>query len=100
MSRDTRRSHVLVSYDIADDRRRTQVFETCKDFGNHVQYSVFLCELDPRELVLLREKLRVLIHQRDDQVLLVDLGLATRDVLTQMQVLGQPYAPPGRQFII
>lgn len=100
MSRETRRSHVLVSYDIADDKRRTKVFETCKDFGNHVQYSVFLCELDPREFVLLREKLRVVIHQGDDQVLMVDLGLATRDVLTQMQVLGQPYSPPGRQFIV
>lgn len=100
MSRVTRRNHFLVAYDIADDRRRTAVFNTCKDFGNHVQFSVFLCELDRRELVILREILRGFIHQGDDQVMLVDLGPATHSVLDQMEVLGQPYAPPGRQFIV
>jgi len=100
MTRETRRSHFLVSYDIADDARRTKVFEICKDHGNHVQYSVFLCELDPRELVVLREALRAEIHQREDQILLVDLGPATREVLAHMLVLGQPYAPPGRRMIV
>jgi len=100
MTRETKRSHFLVSYDIADDGRRNKVFETCKDFGNHVQYSVFLCELDPREFVLLREELRGHIHLREDQVMMVDLGPATREVLAHMQVLGQPYSPPGRQFVV
>lgn len=100
MTRFTSRSHFLVSYDIADDKRRTEVFETCKDFGNHVQYSVFLCELNRRELITLREKLRALIHHSEDQVLLVDLGPATNPLLDQMEVLGQPYAPPGRRFVV
>jgi len=94
------RNHVLVSYDIADDRRRTAVFETCRDFGNHVQYSVFLCELDRREATVLRESLRQLINKDEDQVLMVDLGPATLDVLATMDVLGQPYAPPGRRFVV
>lgn len=100
MSRITQRRHFFVSYDISDDRRRDQVFQVCKDFGNHVQYSVFLCELDRRELVLLREQLRELIHQGQDQVLLVDVGPAVVDVLSSMEVLGQPYSPPGRRFVV
>lgn len=100
MTRITNRNHFLVSYDIADDGRRTEVFETCKDFGNHVQYSVFLCELDRREVATLREALRGMIHHTEDQVLLVDLGPATNPLLDQMEVLGQPYAPPGRQFVV
>ncbi|MGE3173959.1 MAG: CRISPR-associated endonuclease Cas2 [Vicinamibacterales bacterium] len=100
MSRETRRRHFLVSYDIADDRRRTRVFETCKDFGNHVQYSVFLAELDRREVVLLREQLRGIIQHDEDQVLLIDLGPAVDPVVDQMEVLGQPYAPPGRRFVV
>lgn len=100
MSRFTKRNHFLVSYDIADDQRRTSVFGTCKDFGNHVQYSVFLCELDRREMLTLRELLRELIHDGEDQVLIVDLGPATNPVLEQMEVLGQPYAPPGRRFVV
>ncbi|MBZ0154331.1 MAG: CRISPR-associated endonuclease Cas2 [Planctomycetes bacterium] len=100
MTRLTQRHHYFVSYDISDDHRRNQVFQVCKDFGNHVQYSVFLCELDRRELVLLREQLRELIHHGEDQVLLVDVGPAVADVLSSMDVLGQPYAPPGRHFVV
>jgi CRISPR-associated protein Cas2 len=100
MTRITTRNHVLVAYDIADDKRRAAVFATCKDFGNHVQYSVFLCELDNREVVLLREQLRALIHAGDDQVMLVDLGLATHHVLDQIEVIGQPWSPPGRRFVV
>jgi hypothetical protein len=33
-------------------------------------------------------------------VMLVDLGSATRPVLEQIEVLGQPYSPPGRQFVV
>ncbi len=100
MSRVTMRNHFLVAYDIADDGRRTEVFKTCKDFGNHVQYSVFLCQLDRREVVILRELLRDLIHHGEDQVMIVDLGPATHAVLDQMDVLGQPYSPPDRAFVV
>jgi CRISPR-associated protein Cas2 len=100
MTRATNRSHVLVAYDIANDARRAEVFATCKDFGEHVQFSVFLCELDTRERVLLREELRQLIRQGDDQIMLVDLGPATHHVLDQLEVLGQPWSPPGRRFVV
>ena len=100
MSRVTSRNHWLVSYDIADDKRRNEVFEACKDHGNHVQYSVFLCELDRSEMLSLREILSEVIHHRDDQVLMVDLGPATHAVLEQMEVLGQPWSPPGRRFVV
>jgi len=36
----------LVSYDIPDDKRRTKLAKTIKDFGDRVQYSVFECLLD------------------------------------------------------
>ena len=100
MSRATQRDHFLVAYDIADDTRRTAVFHTCRDFGNHVQYSVFLCELDAREVVVLREKLREIIHHGEDQVMIVSLGPATHPVIEQMEVLGQPWSPPGRRFVV
>jgi CRISPR-associated protein Cas2 len=100
MTRTTTRNHVLVAYDIADDRRRTEVFTTCRDFGEHVQYSVFLCQLDARERVLLREELSKLIHNAQDQVLIVDLGPATHHVLDHVEVVGQPWTPPGRRFVV
>jgi CRISPR-associated protein Cas2 len=39
----------LVSYDIPDDKRRNRVFKLLTGWGDHVQYSVFCCQLNPRE---------------------------------------------------
>ena len=36
----------LVSYDIPDDKRKTKLAKTIKDFGDRVQYSVFECLLN------------------------------------------------------
>lgn len=100
MSRITNRAHVLVAYDIADDKRRTRVFKTLRDFGNHVQYSVFLCELDARETIRLRHLLRQEINHAEDQVMFVHLGPATHSVEEQLEVHGIPYSPPGRQMVV
>ena len=65
-----------MSYDIADDKRRTCVFSCLAGFGEWMQYSVFVCDLTPRELIALRVRLRDLIHAREDSVMIVDLGLS------------------------
>ena len=94
------RRHYMVTYDISDDRRRTQSFKTLTGFGDHVQYSVFFCELDDRELADLRSRLRNTIHSREDQVLILDLGAASRPLLTGLEVLGRGYEPPVHTFVI
>lgn len=100
MNRWTRRHHFLVSYDISEDDRRTAVFKACHDHGNHVQYSVFLCQLDRRELARFREVLRGLIDHGTDQILLLDLGSAGQTLEDQLETIGRPYLPPGRHFIV
>lgn len=100
MNEHTKRRHFLVSYDISDDARRTAVFKTMKDHGDHVQYSVFLCQLDRREIVELTAALGSLIDHREDQILVVDLGPATHDLLDQISTIGCAYVPPGRRFIV
>lgn len=69
------RKRYLVSYDIADDKRRTCVFSCVAGFGEWMQYSVFVCDLTPRELIALRVRLRDLIHDREDSVMIADLGM-------------------------
>lgn len=59
---------VVVSYDIVDDRRRTRVCKTLKDFGTWVQYSVFECELDAAALKRLGDRLERLIEKKEDSV--------------------------------
>lgn len=47
----------VISYDIADDRRRYRVAKILEDHGIRVQESVFDCELDNRQILELREAL-------------------------------------------
>jgi CRISPR-associated protein Cas2 len=94
------RRHYLVSYDVSDDKRRNRIFKMLGDLGNHVQFSVFLCELSRRELAQLRSGLTECVHQRDDQVMILDLGPAHLSLETAMEVLGRPHEPLVRTLIV
>lgn len=59
---------VVVSYDVADDRRRLRIANTLLDFGARVQFSVFECRLDPPELARLRERLLPLLDPTADRL--------------------------------
>lgn len=58
----------LVSYDIPDDRRRTRLAKTIKDFGDRVQYSVFECNLDGNLLAAMIARIEKEIDQKEDSV--------------------------------
>ncbi len=59
---------IVVSYDIPDDKRRTRVMKALKDFGQHVQYSVFECDLKQEDYRRLRQRLKKLIEPRQDNI--------------------------------
>jgi CRISPR-associated protein Cas2 len=94
------RRHYLVSYDISDDKRRTKIFNALEDVGDHVQFSVFLCELSGRELAQLRAGLTEHVHHRDDQVMILDLGPGHMSLETAMEILGRPHTPLVRTTIV
>lgn len=96
----TERRHYLVTYDVSDDRRRTEVFRTLTGYGDHAQYSVFLCELDGRELAEVRGELREIVNHAEDQVMIVDLGRAERSLDERLQVIGRGYEPSVRTVVI
>ena len=64
----------LVAYDISDDPRRGRVARRLQEFGDRVQYSVFVVDVRPARLVRLRTMLEALIDEQADSVLLCDLG--------------------------
>lgn len=82
----------LVCYDIADAKRLRRVFKAMRNFGDHLQYSVFECQFTPSDLVRCREELRGIIHHVEDQVLFVALGPAEGRGDRVITALGQPYS--------
>jgi len=86
------RNSYVVSYDISDDKRLRQVFKTMRNFGDHLQFSVFECQLTPVDLVRLRAELAKIIHHGEDQVLFIDLGPAEGRGDRVITALGKPYS--------
>ncbi len=76
----------VVSYDIPDDRRRTEVHDTLKNYGARVQYSVFECNLEPTQLLELKERLASLVVSKEDNLRYYRL---CRDCLEQTVVIGE-----------
>ncbi|WP_153125667.1 CRISPR-associated endonuclease Cas2 [Peribacillus tepidiphilus] len=88
------RYFVLVSYDISDAKRWRKVFKTMKAFGEHVQYSVFICQLTDLQAAVLKGKLEDIIHHNQDQVMFVHIGSVTRDQLDKkISTVGREYYP-------
>jgi CRISPR-associated protein Cas2 len=94
------RQAYIVTYDVCDPKRLRKVFKTMQGYGEHLQLSVFRCELNARELVELRAKLSHAINHDADQVLFVDMGPAEGRALEAIRALGQPYVPPERRALV
>ena len=66
----------LVTYDISDPKRWRAVYELMKGYGEWLQLSVFQCRLTKRRHADLVSMLDQLIHHQEDDVLLIDIGVA------------------------
>jgi len=95
------RSVYVVAYDISDPKRLRKVYEQMLGWGDRIQYSVFRCELNPREVVQLRAALSDVINDQADQVIFVDVGPADGRAATAFSALGRAFgAPPGGPLIV
>lgn len=58
----------MISYDIKDNRRRNKVCNELKNYGEHVQYSVFDCQLSRKQFSKLKKELNHFINNRQDNI--------------------------------
>lgn len=94
------RQTFVVSYDIADPKRLRKVYRLMRGWGDHIQLSVFRCELNARELVELRSRLALVINQSVDQVLFVDVGPVEGRGSTSIRAIGKLYTSPERRAVV
>lgn len=94
------RQTFVVTYDISDDKRLRRVYRLMRGWGDHIQLSVFRCELNARELVDLRSRLSTVINHAEDQVLFVDVGPVEGRGGTSIRAIGKVYASPERRAIV
>jgi CRISPR-associated protein Cas2 len=81
----------IVTYDICNDKRLRSVFSLMRGYGDHMQYSVFRCELSDQERTEFIEKLSGIIKHDEDQVLFFPLGPAGGDREQGIISVGRKY---------
>ena len=68
------RRRFLIAYDICEPKRLRQVCKTMEEYGERLQYSVFICDLSRAELVHARARVERQMDLTEDSVVVVDLG--------------------------
>ncbi len=89
------RTRYLLTYDISEPARLRRVHQVAKRFGYALQYSVFLCDLEPVALIALREQLRAIIHHREDRISIFALGPAGSHRAQQVVQMGRGTGMPN-----
>lgn len=90
----------IVSYDISEPKRLRKVYETMRGYGDHLQLSVFQCELSETERIKMIAELGEIINHDEDQILMVDLGPVPGRSDGCIQAIGKPYIHTERHAIV
>jgi CRISPR-associated protein Cas2 len=89
----------IVAYDIADQKRWRRVFKAMHGYGEWVQLSVFQCRLSRRRRAELDTRLRELVKNGEDHVLLIDVGPADKIELA-MESIGKTVSKIERRATV
>lgn len=70
---------ILITYDVntttaAGRKRLSKIAKECCNYGQRVQNSVFECNLDAAQLVVVRKKLLGIADQKEDSIRIYNLG--------------------------
>jgi CRISPR-associated protein Cas2 len=88
---------VLITYDVSviaegGQRRLRRIAKACLDYGMRVQNSVFECEVDPAQLVILKTRLMEIYDPEHDSLRFYFLGKKGRNKVEHMGAKAVPDA--------
>lgn len=72
------RNRYFVCYDVSDQQRLAQTYKKMRGYGDPIQYSVFVCDLSPKEMLLMKSDLMELINVSEDRILIINSGSAEK----------------------
>lgn len=90
----------LVCYDIREPKRLRRIHKLLRGYGEAWQFSVFFCVLKDIDRVRLQANLEEQLNQREDQVLILDLGPNEKEAREAATVIGQPLPEQDSGMVI
>jgi len=94
------RNRYIVTYDVCEAKRLRSVFRTMRGYGDPLQYSVFVCELSPKERELMVADLEEVIDHDQDGIMIIDMGSIESERSGQVTFIGQKKSLPEREAVI
>ena len=94
------RNRFLVCYDVADPKRLARTYKKMNGFGEPAQYSMFICDLSPKERVLLEVALTEILNLKEDRALIVDTGSSEGRGHESFTTLGNALELPRRTAVV
>ena len=86
----------LVCYDITNEKLRRKIDKCMKDFGSRLQFSIFLCRLNPEGVARCRKKLQDVITRykkhvtsSDSIIIFEQLNQSAADCLIGARIEGE-----------
>lgn len=96
----SRRLAYLVCYDICEPKRLRRVYRAMRGYGDHLQLSVFRCDLTSAEKVAMVTQLGDIVNHGEDQVMIVPLGPPTGHNANAIETIGVPIAGLERHAVV
>jgi CRISPR-associated protein Cas2 len=94
------RNRYIVSYDVSDPKRLKTVFNIMKGYGDHLQLSVFLCELSLKEKAILLWKLEEVINHNEDSIMVAGIGSVESNTFKKLEFIGTHKIISDRKAVI
>jgi len=76
------------------------MFKAMQGFGEHLQLSVFQCDLTPIDRIQMQAALEAIIDRDEDKVLIIDLGPSDPFPVKNIQGLGKQIKLVKRSSIV
>ena len=89
----------VITYDISHPKRWRAIFGIMEGYGEWLQLSVFQCRLSRMRLVQLEAALAEAMNQKEDHVLIMDLGPAD-GISPKVRSMGKSFQPVMRTALI
>jgi len=94
------RTRYLLAYDIRHPKRLRRVHKVAQDFGEPLQYSLFVCDLSAIELLGLKAALLEEVKTTEDSIGIFDLGPPTGRALTCVEFIGTRRPLPAAEATV
>ena len=89
----------IVAYDISDSKRWRRIFKILHGYGEWMQLSIFQCRLSKTKRAELESRLREVVKNGQDHLMIIDVGPA-RNVELQIESIGKEFNTIERRAIV